>query len=465
MIREPSGKIEFWASGLERLYGFTSAQALGRISHKLLKTELPRPLKDINEELFATGEWSGELAQRKCNGDPIVVASHWALWRDRKNKPLVAEVNNEIRHPTQAYLADIVESSDDAIVGKTLNGVITSWNKAAERIFGYKATEIVGKSVTLLIPSERVAEEKEILDRVKRGERIDHYESVRLHKNGREVIVSLTISPIRDGNGQIIGASKIARDITEHKAAQRQILELQSELIHASRLSVMGQMVAAITHELGQPLTAVNNYLSGLTRLLSTADTPSKISDSIRKASEENQRSSDIVHRLRDLIVKRKSNRREENLNNILEQTLTLALIDAKARGVKTRLLLTPDLEPVLADKVQIGQVILNVIRNAIEAMESSVDRTLTISTLRDPHLQTVELRIADTGPGLAPQVKERLFQPYVTTKDGGMGIGLSVCHDIIDSHNGSLTAEPNEPHGTTFMIQLPLADPMSQHK
>jgi two-component system sensor kinase FixL len=459
MIREPTGRIEFWARGLEGLYGFTSAQAVGRISHKLLNTEFPVPLKHINEELLEAGEWNGELAQRKCDGGTVVVASHWALWHDRKNKPLVIEVSNEIHQHPQAYLADIVESSDDAIVGKTLEGVVTSWNRAAERIFGYKAAEIRGKSVTLLIPSERIAEEREILKRIKDGERIDHYESVRLRKDGREIIVSLTISPIRDWKGQIIGASKIARDITEQNAAHRQILELQSELAHASRLSIMGQMVATITHELNQPLTAVDNYLSGLARLLSRVDTPSSVTNALAKAYEQNKRSGEIVHRLRDFIVKRAPNRRAEDLNDILKQTLALALIDSKLRRVTTRLLLAPDLESVLADRVQIGQVILNIVRNAIEAMESSTDRTLTIFTLRDPKSPNIEMRISDTGPGLTPQVKERLFQPYVTTKGEGMGIGLSICHEIVESHNGSLTAEPNAPHGTTFVIRLPLAE------
>jgi PAS domain S-box-containing protein len=196
MIREPAGTIKFWASGLERLYGFPSAEAVGRISHELLKTEFPQPLANIDAELLDTGEWNGELVHRKRNGETIVVASHWELWRDGGKGTLVTEVNNETIDSAQIYLASIVDSSDDAIIGKTLNGIITSWNKAAEETFGYSADEICGKSVTMLFPRERVDEEAKIIERIKRGERVDHFETVRRRKDGSDVIVSLTISPI-----------------------------------------------------------------------------------------------------------------------------------------------------------------------------------------------------------------------------------------------------------------------------
>jgi two-component system sensor kinase FixL len=221
----------------------------------------------------------------------------------------------------------------------------------------------------------------------------------------------------------------------------------------------MGQMAAAITHELNQPLTAVNSYLSGIARLLSATDNLPSVTDGLAKAREQNARAGDIVRRLRDLVVKRETNRRIENINQILDQTLGLALVDAKVRGVRTTVLLAPDLKPVLVDKIQIGQVIINVVRNAIEAMEGAADRSLAISTTVGPDLGWIEVKIADSGPGLSPQIKERLFQPFVTTKAAGMGIGLSICRDIIDTHGGTLVAEPNEPNGTVFVIRLPVAD------
>jgi len=457
MIRDPTGTIRFWAGGLERLYGFRPAEAVGRISHKLLNTEFPSPLKDIDAELFDTGEWSGELAHRRRDGDRIVVASHWALWRDGEDRVQVIEISNETNEST--YLANIVESSHDAIIGKTLDSIITSWNKAAEEIFGYEAGEIRGKSITLLIPPDRVQEEETILRRIARGERIDHYESVRLRRDGSEVIVSLSISPIRDRRGNIIGASKIARDITQQRATQNRLVELQSELAHASRLGTMGQMAAAISHELNQPLAAVDNYLSGLVRLLETIDVPASIADAIRKAREQNRRAGQVVSRLRDLMLKRETARRAEPINDVLEQALGLALVDAKVRGVKTSVLVAPHLKPVLVDKIQIGQVIINIVRNAIEAMERADERSLAISVATDSNTDGIEMRIADTGPGLSPLVKDQMFRPFVTTKDKGMGIGLSICRDIVDSHGGTLSVEPNKPNGTIFVIRLPSAD------
>jgi two-component system, LuxR family, sensor kinase FixL len=453
MIRDPVGTINFWAGGLERLYGFTSAEAVGRISHQLLNTEFPRPQRDIDAELFETGEWNGQLTQRKRDGEAIVVASHWILRRDSNNEPQVTELNNETDGRELSYLASIVESSDDAIIGKTLDSIITSWNKAAERMFGYDAREICGKPVTLLIPPDRTHEEEVILQRIARGERIDHFESVRLRKDGGEVVVSLSISPIRDRRGEIIGASKIARDITQQRATQNRLIETQSELVHASRLVTVGKMAAAISHELNQPLAAVDNYLSGIIRLLPTTEVQPIIVDAIRKAREQNKRAGEVIRRLRELMLRRETTRHLENVKDILEQILGFALVDVKIRGIKTKVFVAPDLQPVRVDKIQISQVVINIVRNAIEAMEVSNERSLTISVAMDSNSNSVEIRIADTGPGLSPLIKEQMFQPFVTTKAKGMGLGLSICRDIVQSHGGCLSAESNKPTGAIFVI------------
>jgi two-component system sensor kinase FixL len=221
----------------------------------------------------------------------------------------------------------------------------------------------------------------------------------------------------------------------------------------------MGQMAAAISHELNQPLAAVDNYLSGLVRLLETIDVPASIGDAIRKAREQNRRAGQVVNRLRDLMLKRETARRAEPINDVLEQALGLALVDAKVRGVKTSVLVAPHLKPVLVDKIQIGQVIINIVRNAIEAMESAHERSLAISVAADSNTDGIEMRIADTGSGLSLLVKDQMFRPFVTTKDKGMGMGLSICRDIVHSHGGTLSAEPNKPNGTIFVIRLPSAD------
>jgi len=237
------GPIEFWNAGAERLYGFAQDEAVGRTSHALLRTEFPIDFADLRSQLKDRRSWLGELHHICKDGSKVVVESHMQLFSNN----LVLEANRDmtkrmeidvaLRESEQRlrWLASLVESSDDAIVSKNLDGVITSWNSGAERVFGYSAGEAIGKPITLVIPEDRQSEEREILTRIRRGERIDHFETVRQRKHGSLIVVSLTVSPVKDANGKIVGASKIARDITEQKRNQEQIATLAREAEHRSK--------------------------------------------------------------------------------------------------------------------------------------------------------------------------------------------------------------------------------------
>jgi PAS domain S-box-containing protein len=237
------GPIEFWNAGAERLYGFVQDEAVGRTSHTLLRTEFPIDFADLRSQLRDRRNWLGELHHICKDGSKVVVESRMQLFDDS----LVLEANRDItkRLETEVALreseqrlrwqASIVESSDDAIVSKNLDGIITSWNRGAERIFGYSANEAIGQPITLLIPENRQSEEREILTRIRRGERIDHFETVRQRKHGSLIVVSLTVSPVKDANGKIVGASKIARDITEQKRNLELITTLAREAEHRSK--------------------------------------------------------------------------------------------------------------------------------------------------------------------------------------------------------------------------------------
>ena len=237
------GPIEFWNAGAERLYGFAQDEAVGRTSHALLRTEFPIDFADLRSQLKDRRNWLGELHHICKDGSKVVVESHMQLFSNN----LVLEANRDmtkrmeidvaLRESEQRlrWLASLVESSDDAIVSKNLDGVITSWNSGAERVFGYSAGEAIGQPITLVIPEDRQSEEREILTRIRRGERIDHFETVRQRKHGSLIVVSLTVSPVKDANGKIVGASKIARDITEQKRNQEQIATLAREAEHRSK--------------------------------------------------------------------------------------------------------------------------------------------------------------------------------------------------------------------------------------
>ena len=237
------GPIEFWNAGAERLYGFAPEEAIGRSSHALLQTKFPIEFADLRSQLQNSHYWSGELRHTCKDGREVIVDSRMQLLSDgtvlKVNRDVTEHkrIEAELRESEQQlrWLASIVESSDEAIVSKNLDGVITSWNRGAERVFGFTAEEAIGQPITIVIPEDRQSEEREILTRIRRGERIDHFETVRQRKHGSLIAVSLTLSPVKNAEGKIVGASKIARDITEQKRNQEQIATLAREAEHRSK--------------------------------------------------------------------------------------------------------------------------------------------------------------------------------------------------------------------------------------
>jgi two-component system sensor kinase FixL len=276
------------------------------------------------------------------------------------------------------------------------------------------------------------------------------------------VQVSLSVSPIRDGAGTVTGASKIARDVTEKKRAEARARSMQSELAHVGRLSAIGQMAAGIAHEFNQPLAAITNYVSAAKRTLaSMKEVPAPVvlaQEILDKAAAQTLRAGTIIKNLRGFVEKRESTRAPESLNTVVEEAVALGFTGAADLNVKMRVNMASSLPPVLVDRIQIQQVLINLIRNSIEAMRATGKRELTLSTGLDAP-GFAQVTVADTGPGLPPEVAARLFQPFVTTKDKGMGIGLTICQSIVDSHGGRIWALPDVREGTAFRITLPLAN------
>ena len=257
------GSIEFWNAGAQRLYGFASDEAIGRSSHSLLRTKFPIDLAEVSSRLRNDGYWSGELRHLCKDGREVIVDSSMQLFGDET----VLEVNRDVTPLRESEerlrrLASIVEFSDDAIVSKNLDGVITSWNRGAERIFGYAAEEAIGKPITIVIPIDRHDEERTILTRIRRGERTDHFETVRQRKDGSLIVISLTVSPVRNANGEIVGASKIARDITEQKRSQEQIATLAREAEHRSK-NLLASVLATVKLSKSDTLEGLTQVIEG----------------------------------------------------------------------------------------------------------------------------------------------------------------------------------------------------------
>jgi len=342
-------------------------------------------------------------------------------------------------------LAAIVESSDDAIVSKDLNSIVTSWNRGAERLFGYTAEEIIGRSILTIIPPELHAEEPAILENLRNGIRIDHYETERLRKDGTRVRVSLTISPLCDSQGRVIGASKIARDITERE-------HLQQAVVQSEKLAATGRMAAAIAHEINNPLEAVTNlaYLVSLDPTLSQSgkQQAAMLLDEVARVSSVARQSLGFF---RDT-----GKPAEFDVCELLESVIALnrALLDRKKIQVTRDF---PGKCKVFGSAPEIRQVFANLIRNAIEAVNLGGCIRIRVRSSRAGMQHVV---LADNGSGIPPEIAARMFQPFATSKGAsGNGLGLWVSHGIVERHGGRIlfrTRRKPGSSGTAFLILLP---------
>ena len=458
-VRARDGTILYWSEGLQDLYGYSARDALGQDAHRLLQTAFPSIPEVIDAKLESAGTWSGELLQRRKDGLPVVVVCQWTLTR-ADNESFVTETCNDISMHRQRsdYLAAIVQSTDDAIVGKTLDGQITSWNSAAQVMFGYSAAEIIGQPIQVLLPRDRLREEDIIMQEVRRGASITHYDTLRLKKDGVEVAISLTVSPIRSADGTIIGASSIMRDISERRSAEERFHRMQSELAHMGRLSEMGQMASALAHELNQPLTATGNYVAAARRSLEgSSPSGERAIQNLNKASQQIIRAGDIIRRLRGFLSKAEPESHTTAIERLIEDTGALAQIDAKFRDIQLRYDFHAQHSLAVVDRVQFQQVLFNLLRNAFEATTAKKTRTVLVSTMLKEN--DIEIGVADSGDGLARDIAENLFRPFMTTKANGMGVGLSICRTIVEGMGGRIWHQPSPLGGAMFVFTVPRAE------
>jgi PAS domain S-box-containing protein len=355
-------------------------------------------------------------------------------------------------------LAAVVESSHDAIVSKDLDGKITSWNKSAERLFGYAAEEAVGQNILLIIPPGRRDEERAIIERLKRGERIDHFETVRMRKDGSLLDVALTISPMKDAEGRIVGASKLARDVTERKRAEEALRQAQADLAHINRVTTMGELTASLAHEVNQPIAAAITDANTCLRWLAR-DQPDleEARAAASRVVKDAARATEIMGRVRSLFKKEISPRELLDVNDIVRGTVDLLRGEATRYSISMRTELSEDIPRIMGDRVQLQQVTMNLIINGIDAMKD-VDgtRELAIKSQRAER-QQLRVSVSDTGMGLPSQGADQIFNAFFTTKTHGTGMGLRISRSIIESHGGQLWAAENVPRGASFFFTLPV--------
>ncbi|MBS0248620.1 MAG: PAS domain S-box protein [Proteobacteria bacterium] len=358
----------------------------------------------------------------------------------------------------EAHLQSILDTVPEAMIVIDERGIIQSFSSAAERLFGYRAGEVVGQNVKILMPNpyrdnhdgyiERYCHtgERRIIGigRVVVGQRMD----------GSTFPMELAVGEMKSGDRRFF--TGFIRDLTERQQTEQRLQELQSELVHISRLTAMGEMASTLAHELNQPLAAISNYLKGSQRILDGdgGDKLPLLRDALGKASEQAGRAGQIIRRLRDFVARGESERRVESITKLVEEASALALVGVKDRGIRVQFKFDPQVDLVLADRVQVQQVLLNLIRNAMDAMEEAPTRDLAISVTADGGGQ-VRVSVSDTGSGIAPEIAEHLFQPFMTTKRQGMGVGLSISRTIIEAHGGRIWVEPNPRGGTTFNFTL----------
>lgn len=400
-----------------------------------------------------------------------------ALWNDTANLynalgfallgPFVAEGGERLWRRSreaasrQAHLQSILETVPEAMIVIDTSGIIQSFSAAAVRLFGWTSEEAIGRNVSNLMPDPYRSQHDGHLDRYLRtGER-------RIIGIGRVVVGQRkdgSTFPMELAVGEAIVEGKpfftgFVRDLTERRDQERHLQRLQSELIHVSRLTAMGQMASSLAHELNQPLSAIASYMKGSVTLLESPEPDlTKLRSALDRAGDQALRAGDIIKRLREFVAKGETERTLEDPAKLMEEVSALSLVGVKEQDVRVDKRLARGIGRVIVDKIQIQQVALNLIRNAIDAMVDAPRRQLEIR-LCAGDAGAIVISVADTGPGLDPEVRESLFQPFVTTKATGMGVGLSICRTIIEAHGGHIWVEDNPGGGAVFSFTLPRAD------
>jgi PAS domain S-box-containing protein len=466
-----SGRISDVNPFLIELLGFSHSEMVGKTVGEL------SPFKDIesNKVMLERLQRDGyvryeDLPLETRDGRRIAVEFVSNVYEADDKKVIQCNIR-DITKRKQAEmvslrLAAIIESSDDAIIGKDLNGTITSWNKGAEKVFGYTASETVGTSILRLIPADRQDEEKQILEKIKQGESVEHFETLRQAKDGRLIDVSVTVSPIKDASGKVTGVSKVSRDITERKAAEEKIRQLNVELEQrvverTAQLQAANQELEAYSYSVSHDLRAPLRHVLGFVELLQKDAGPSLSEKNLRHLTTI----SDAAKRMGDLIddllafsrLGRASLQKTEvNLDELVREALGEFQEDMKLRKIAWNI---HPLPPVQADRALLRMVLVNLVSNAVKFTGARAEAKIEIGCTPNGNGETV-IFIRDNGAGFDPQYTKKLFGVFQRLHSHdefeGTGIGLANVQRIIHRHGGRTWAEGVVDGGATFYFSIP---------
>jgi two-component system sensor kinase FixL len=474
LVLDASGRICSVSAGCEQVIGWSADEICGQSHHLLYgeqDQETGRPASDLSAAQLK--ELRLEAPRRTKSGADFQARITISALQGERNQLLgfgivlrdaggQRSAEGALR-ASEAHLRSILETVPDAMIVIDERGDVQSFSAAAVRQFGYEPGQVIGENVKMLMPDPYRSQhdgyigrylttgEKRIIGigRVVVGQR----------KDGSTFPMELSVGEMRSGGQRYF--TGFIRDLTERQQTETRLQELQSELVHMSRFTALGDMASTLAHELNQPLTAITNYLKGCHRILQRfeGDEFQLLRDGVNQAAEQALRAGQVIRHLREFVARGESERHVEALPKLIEEASALALVGAKEKGVRITFALDPAAAYVLADRIQVQQVLLNLIRNALEAMAGSQRRELSIAT-RAAADELIEISIADTGPGISPAVAEQLFQPFMTTKKQGMGVGLSICRTIVEAHGGKIWADSRSGEGTIFSFTLRAVDP-----
>lgn len=471
---DPEGRVTIWNKAAERLKGWREEDAVGQhcsVFYSAQAIAAGKPAHDL-ERARSEGRFEEEDWRVRRNGSEFLAHVSITPLYDPRGKlrgygKVIRDITEERAGERRleagaSQFRSILATVPDAMIVINESGEILSFSAAAERLFGFSEAEVLGSNVSRLMPSpDRERHDGYIHRYLRTGEK-------RIIGIGRTVIgerrdgttfpMELSVGEAATEGARVF--TGFIRDLTDKVAAEERIEELRSGLVHAARVSAMGTMASTLAHELNQPITAVVTYVRGVRNLLADNNPEDRamIEEGLDEAAEEALRAGGIVRRLREFVARGDVEKSVEDLPALVEDASKLALIGARERGVETRFALDPQVRSVLVDKVQTQQVLINLMRNAIEAMANSPERLLTVSSAPDEP-GFVRVTVADTGPGVAPGIAENLFRAFNSTKAAGMGLGLSICRTIVEANGGRIWMEPGPDGGARFHFTLVRAD------